>query len=53
MMAEAFHDMPYDGEHIMNRGAAPKRIPQAAAMCHPVVVRCAVVGKLSASRRSA
>ena len=21
MMAEPFHDMPYDGEHIMNRGA--------------------------------
>ena len=22
MMAEPFHDMPYDSEHIMNRGAA-------------------------------
>jgi len=22
MMVEPFHDMPYDGQHIMNRGAA-------------------------------
>ena len=33
MMAEPFHDMPYDGQHIMNRGEVNMHICSQPLCC--------------------